>query len=839
MKKTVRSTLPLGAAKSFWLMAVLTMGLAASVVSCKDDDDKNDGTSPTEAEAAGEQSSTFWNVVGQLVGADQICDDYRDKTFTPIIGTPKEGNETVREVLTNSEEAAARRFADLVTVGDGLPIAIDETTQTYTWSDPDVGTLTYNKTQDGTALATVDVNIPQVPGLRQIVYLTAEQQGRNASKTGTCFYRFGDVVSKPNADGGLDYWICVRPAFEPEDKGDSHWITVSPLPRKNQWSWTSAANHQTYVLPTKLLESTEHMQNLAEMLYAIYNPMLWRQHVDANSTVNLFGRPKGLPIFHDFHSTKVKYHSVMFWQRVAAAWKEKEVEQTVFGLTDERLKSLVTAGDLYLLANGYSWLSGSAPTLYQYRYSSNDQKSTEMNMHRMEYTKVKKNVIDPAIPLDVSKLNARQPYLVSQPFFGDDKPRFIVRFASGKELMGRQPGLYQSMEGVGGIKDFYVYNRHYNISSGANTPTEVLEEFEGEAHYKLFDVYKDEDGNRWFPIYIAGRSERSIDGNYQLDRSSYTYLISFEGLKYSSDGQRAVNLPTRDLAAKGMTWIWTLFNNSMILEDKLLDDGSASSMVISHLRNNAGFDPRFMVKTVLPPDGEFKNMENHAPMIATVGYNDDADTNPQQPGVQKLIRWIDYPSDDAQRYPTIYIWAHYPSKDNVLRPDKPEIFTGNVIYLGDMARQDIVNAYADDPYVRSKVSSGKYLSMPAANITEPRTETDEGSLKAANYAFNLDRWSRFEQPLDLWREPVMLFRITRVYDHGDDYETTTEDGHKLKLYRQAEWNTIPYDPNDPETNPVIHFINGLYGYWAFFLDRMYYEGQPYTPTLWYQDVIKR
>ena len=122
MKKTVKSTLPLGAAKSFWLMAVLTMGLAASVVSCKDDDDKNDGTSPTEAEAAGEQSSTFWNVVGQLVGADQICDDYRDKTFTPIIGTPKEGNETVREVLTNSEEAAARRFADLVTVGDGLPM---------------------------------------------------------------------------------------------------------------------------------------------------------------------------------------------------------------------------------------------------------------------------------------------------------------------------------------------------------------------------------------------------------------------------------------------------------------------------------------------------------------------------------------------------------------------------------------------------------------------------------------------------------------------------------------------------------------------------------------------
>ena len=90
--------------------------------------------------------------------SNATTDDYANATFEPTIGSEDPDNPQVRIVATNTADAAARRFGYLVGV-DG----IDEQTQTYTWSDPDVGTLTYNKVTDGTAWATVDVSIPQVP----------------------------------------------------------------------------------------------------------------------------------------------------------------------------------------------------------------------------------------------------------------------------------------------------------------------------------------------------------------------------------------------------------------------------------------------------------------------------------------------------------------------------------------------------------------------------------------------------------------------------------------------------------------------------------------------------
>jgi hypothetical protein len=104
----------------------------------------------------------------------------------------------------------------------------------------------------------------------------------------------------------------------------------------------------------------------------------------------------------------------------------------------------------------------------------------------------------------------------------------------------------------------------------------------------------------------------------------------------------------------------------------------------------------------------------------------------------------------------------------------------------------------------------------------------------------MQRWRAFQQPLDLWREPVLLFRITRVLDRGEnDYETTTDDGHKLRLYQQCEWYTIPYDPMDPDSNLNMHFVSLISGGFPTSLELMFWDGQPYKPTRWYEDVIKR
>ncbi|MBP5425451.1 MAG: hypothetical protein J6Y33_05185 [Prevotella sp.] len=452
---------------NIWLMAALVCSLSLSVTSCKDDDD--DKSEQQIAAEQAEQASQFWTVVGSLVGTEQYTADYEGKTFAPTIGTPSERNATVREVLTNDMATAALRFNDLVglSAGEG---AIDETTQTYTWSDPAVGTLTYNKTQDGTSLATVDVSIKQVPQLRQIVYLTAEQQGKNGDFPGTAWYRFGDVISKPNADGNMEYWVCVRPAMGKEDKDVSHWITVSPLPRKNIYSY-HGSNNIDYELPTGLKVSTEHMNNLSEMLYAIVHPVTWQQNI-----TNHFG--DGLKIFHDFHADKVKYHNQYFWMRVAKAWKDSKnnICQTLFGLTFEQMTQLIDRNALYYLSYGYSWPWGNSPTLYQYRYF-NGTKPSELNMHKKEEKKkITKNVIANNITLNLQQYNLAHPYWICGDFFGDDDPRFIVRVAKGSELMGSDAGVYQTMNHVNNITDVYTYNNYYNITPGKETDPEQANE---------------------------------------------------------------------------------------------------------------------------------------------------------------------------------------------------------------------------------------------------------------------------------------------------------------------------------------------------------------------------
>ena len=121
---------------------------AAALFSCEK------GLSPEEQQAQQEQEKTekadqFWDVVGQLVAGSDITPDYKGKTFEPVIGVADASDPQARIVPTNSAAAAARSFANLVGVD-----SIDENTPGYTWSNPEVGTLTYTK-MSGTAWAEV------------------------------------------------------------------------------------------------------------------------------------------------------------------------------------------------------------------------------------------------------------------------------------------------------------------------------------------------------------------------------------------------------------------------------------------------------------------------------------------------------------------------------------------------------------------------------------------------------------------------------------------------------------------------------------------------------------
>ena len=440
-------------------MAALVCCLSLSVTSCKDDD-KNDESGGESSEELGPQDENeaamkFWNVAGELVGMSEATDDYKDKTFEPIIGKADANDPQARVVYTNSAAAAAESFAHLVDIED-----MTEETATRSWSDPDVGTLTYTKVADGTAWATVDVNIKQVPHLTKIIYREPSQTDENGGVKDhyRAWYRFGDVVLRENKDGEDEYWVCVRPAFDPEGKGDSHWVTISPVPKKNQYKWTYENKKKkikrTYVLPTGLGTSEEHMQNFAEMLFAIFHPKTWHKNVEKYAKENK-GKPSGMKMFHDFHRSNLDYHNMFFWNNVRTYWSEKEVTtiddediytdicNKVFGMSFEEMQKLIDKDGLYLLYNGKTWKSGSAPTLYQAHYF-NTPGGVNANMQtKKPFSTVKKSVYnekDPSkdIELDISTCTLEKPYYINEKFFGDSHPRFIIRHATGDELKGSE-----------------------------------------------------------------------------------------------------------------------------------------------------------------------------------------------------------------------------------------------------------------------------------------------------------------------------------------------------------------------------------------------------------------
>ena len=593
------------------LMAALVCGLSLNFTSCKDDekDDSGDDGQEQLSEEQQEQNNAAYAILDNLADLSSANDNFLAQTFEPTIGTADDGDAGTRIVNTNDMETAAMRFADLVGVD------INENTASYTWTDDELGSMTYTKTNDGKSWAMVDVNIKQVPHLQKIIYRSPEQADNNGKFEGTAYYRFGDVVQQKNAEGTQEYWICVRPAFGPEGKDKSHWVTIDALPQKNVWTYTGS-NGIDYALPTGLGNNHEQSQNFAEMLFAICFPEDWEN--------NIVNNLKKIPMFHDFDKDNLKYHRRFFWKRVQKAWTDPNavineldhhtgisVFNSIFGKDGDLnyfQTMLKSADGLNLLTNGFSWWTKSSnkPTLYRYRFVNGTDK--ESNMHKeplkkdvfKNYSSVSAEVIKSKIKLNCNMdYNAATPGWTVPEFFGTENKHYIIRHATGADLA--EDKKEDPKEPLKGVTEIYRYNKYYKITDLSVEPETLNEDGEpssmqvsnaptnGEGTYLPGDVVEDEEGSRWF--CIAGSPYSNSTYPMVTDRNAW--FISFDGVKTNNDVATNIvkeeDLP--ELCVRLGVAMNFLSSNIMPSNDYKLDfENNSRGVIGKHILDYAGVD---------------------------------------------------------------------------------------------------------------------------------------------------------------------------------------------------------------------------------------------------------
>ena len=260
------------------LMAALVLSLSMIVTSCKDDND-TDGRTPEEIaqdpyEKESEAADALYRLVSQLSICDSLPNDWKTATFEPKAGKVLDASQPrVRTIAVNNAAEAVARYNSLT----GKDLSATTTTDTYKVEG--VGTLTLNVGGAGT-IATIDVDVKQMPQLAQLRLVSAADMGENGHFRGEPYYNFGDVVR--DEDGC--YWICVRPAYSPNGKEDTHWMSFQ-LIDKNIKTYTKKGCEQQ-VYPVDLGVQKEKMQYLAQLMAILANP---DDYEEAAGEGNYFG----------------------------------------------------------------------------------------------------------------------------------------------------------------------------------------------------------------------------------------------------------------------------------------------------------------------------------------------------------------------------------------------------------------------------------------------------------------------------------------------------------------------------------------------------------------------
>ena len=778
---------------NFWLLAALVFGLGMSVTSCKDDDKDDGKTEEQKQEEAQEKASKFWDVMAQLVSVDDVTDDYEGKTFEPTIGIADSSDPLTRIVATNDMKTAARRFADLVGAK-----GIDENTPTYTWSDPDIGTMTYTRGGTAAEWATVDVSIKAVPHLQKIIYRVGGE-GDNGSFEGRAYYRFGDVVSrqvtvtynqkKNNDQRGTitEYWICVRPAFGPEGKEDSHWVCVNTVSDKN-YKYYKASTGTEYWLPTSLGTDKENMQNFAELLYAICRPETWFNNiVNFHEDGTLWGYD-GVPFFSDFKAKNLKYHNQYFWQNVQDAWDAKQVAEKALNLNGGlgALMDKISRDGVHLLYKGYSWWFTTSWNcqLWEAVYT-NGTKNEEKNLHHAVYNEeVERNMKD--LRFDVRTMGQTTENYLG--FFNNDgKYRWVIRHATGKELASN--GKFDVKQPIQGVTEVYRYYSQYPAEWTRPTEDEKPEitqanrdiVFQNRGYYEVADVVIDNQKNKWFCVLPSGYKQKDwVD--------DYAYFVSYD--------EKAVGTELQHVPSSKNLVMQMTFCMECAYHNAISSPNNSWQTRLQLVKDYAGvtFNEIFGLRdsTVTHKGNKDPSLERNSFISGIYREN----------GQLYVLRTVgDYTRDQVNggREWSWDFWTRYtkttPSERKML--------------LSDLADQNIINQYNDDVWVARKWYNAVTEKQVSTN-TGPRTQP-EAVTPLSHFIYRQGTGPWLGQGVaNMYREPLYAFAVKRVKDQGK-CNTVFEDGTQFQIVSQV-MDYLEPERDDDFSNALETIANTYLGY---------------------------
>jgi hypothetical protein len=349
---------------------------------------------------------------------------------------------------------------------------------------------------------------------------------------------------------------------------------------------------------------------------------------------------------------------------------------------------------------------------------------------------------------------------------------YPLRYATGKQLAGFQPGYYQSLHNVNRIQNVYVFNDYFRQDVGSDNKMKVAREenmkpFETRGLFFLGDVVRDENDNTWICV------QDSKNTTYDDYTSDYAYFISFDKNALGATPAKGPiedfrNLPSRNLAIQ-MTWtLETTIRNSIL-------SGGLALLQIQNINKYAGYDMMYMY-----PNRDSLHAHNDRPdLIHDVPCsfsNALYRTDDNKIGIVRLIG--DYTSSQGEFGSRDMSWRIYDSytKDLDKAPRK--------MLLGDLMNVSVIKQYNYDRWVTLKWEihdqNNDKSYYPSQGLRTEPLNTDDLSVWLLSNQTPKAFIQSDNRVKNMYSEPVMAFAVKRVLDVMGVYpDYKFEDGTKF------------------------------------------------------------